>query len=99
MMMNTERRVMLRVDSLKSHPLNPRGPISVDDPSLEELKNSISAHGILQPLTVLRDGTVVIGHRRLAAALALGVRDLPCIVRKLSIVEQLEIMLVENLQR
>jgi ParB family chromosome partitioning protein len=64
---------------------------------------SIVAHlaqgGILQPLLVTPDGTVVAGHRRLAAARRVGLADVPVIVRSLSPIEQLEVQLTENLQR
>src|SRR5439155_12028483 len=86
---------------LRPHPLNPRGELNPAD--VAELCASIVAHaaqgGILQPLLVTPDGTVVAGHRRLAAARRLGLMDLPVIVRSLTPIEELEIQLVENLQR
>ena len=87
--------------SLRPNPFNPR--LMLDPASVDDLAASIATHrdqgGILQPLLVTPDGTVVAGHRRLAAARRAGLTDVPVIVRSLSPVEQLEIQLVENLQR
>jgi ParB family transcriptional regulator, chromosome partitioning protein len=86
---------------LRPNPLNPRG--TLDPAGIAEMAGSITAHaaqgGILQPLLVTPDGTVVAGHRRLAAARQAGLVDVPVIVRALSPAEALETALVENLQR
>jgi ParB family chromosome partitioning protein len=86
---------------LRPSPLNPRGQL--DPAGIDELAASIAAHaaqgGILQPLLVTPDGTVVAGHRRLTAARRVGLLDVPVIVRSLTPIEQLEAALVENLQR
>jgi ParB/RepB/Spo0J family partition protein len=82
---------------LRPNPLNPRGP--VDPASVMDLAASIRSQGILQPLLIIPDGTVVAGHRRLAGGLLAECHMAPVIIRDLAINEQLEIMLVENLQR
>ena len=86
---------------LRPHPLNPRGELHAAD--VDDLVASILAHteqgGILQPLLVTPDGTVVAGHRRLAAARRAGLVDVPVLVRQLTATEQLQLQLVENLQR
>src|SRR5699024_3228560 len=78
-----------------------------------ELADSIKANGILQNLTVVprivtgnllgntwQDGyTVVIGHRRLAAAKLAGLKELPCIVSDMGLRDQVRTMLMENIQR
>src|SRR5207253_9758396 len=51
------------------------------------------------PLLVTADGTVVAGHRRLAAAQQAGLRDEPVIVCTLGPIDQLTAQLTENLQR
>jgi ParB family chromosome partitioning protein len=88
-------------ERLRPNRLNPRRKLISAD--IDQLAESIAAHaalgGILQPLLVTPDGTVVAGHRRLAAACRVGLADVPVIVRDLSVVEQLEIQLTENLQR
>ncbi|MBV9326513.1 MAG: ParB/RepB/Spo0J family partition protein [Chloroflexi bacterium] len=85
------------VASLRPNPLNPRG--DVDASGLDELAESISTQGVLQPLLVTPDGVVVAGHRRLAAARMACLEEVPVVVRDLDPVQQQEIMLVENLQR
>lgn len=85
------------IDAVQPNPLNPRQ--IVDDAGLGELAESIRSQGILQPLLVTPDGTVIAGHRRLAAAQRAGLATIPVIVREMSEQEQLAVMLVENLQR
>src|SRR3954454_19387436 len=67
---------------------------------IEPLRDSVARHGILQPLLVRRrdEGGVwlVAGHRRLAAAQAAGLEDVPVAVVD---GERLELTAVENLQR
>ena len=90
-----------RTTSLRPNPLNPRRRLDTAD--IDQLAASIVAHaahgGILQPLLITPDGTVVAGHRRLAAARRVGLADVPVIVRALSAIAQIEIQLTENLQR
>jgi len=55
--------------------------------TLTSLGQSIAAHGMLQPLLVRRAGTryqLISGRRRLAAALASGITEVPCIVHEVS---------------
>lgn len=92
---------MISVDKLHPHPQNPRKVIG----DVTELAESIKANGILQNLTVVPnndnwdDFTVIIGHRRLAAAKQAGLTELPCAVVEMSEKEQLSTMLTENMQR
>ena len=71
--------------------------------TLEELAASIRTYGILQPLIVAQDeqqGFVIIaGERRWRAAKSGGLANVPCIVRKRDEHSQLEIALIENIQR
>lgn len=89
----------LKVDELHAHPENPRKDLG----DLTELTESIRKNGIYQNLTVVpRDEggyTVIIGHRRLAAAKAAGLDTVPCVIAKMDPVKQLETMLIENMQR
>lgn len=99
MTLATEERLEHRAEGeLAPSPLNPRGPV-VEDDELRDLADSIRAQGILQPLVVTRNGTVIAGHRRHAAARLAGLTHVPCIVRDLTPGQQLAVMLVENLQR
>ena len=85
------------VARLRPNPNNPRQSIS--DESVQELADSIRAQGILQPLLVTPSGTVVAGHRRLAAARLAGLVEVPVVVRDMSESEMLTVMLAENIQR
>lgn len=94
---------MIPISRLVPHPNNPR--INLGD--LTELADSIKANGIMQNLTVVRREcqkdtdlyTVVIGHRRLAAATIAEFTEVPCSIAELTENEQLAIMLAENMQR
>ncbi len=91
--------VMLPVKEIQPHPNNPRKDLG----DLSELTESIKKNGIMQNLTVVKNEgggyTVIIGHRRLAAAKAAGVTEVPCAVAELDEGEQLATMLLENMQR
>lgn len=84
---------------LKPNPLNPRGDVQPDDPTISELAASIKTHGLLQPITATPTGLIVAGHRRYYACLVAGLQMVSVIVRELSEREQLEVMLIENVQR
>jgi ParB/RepB/Spo0J family partition protein len=83
---------------LKVNPSNPRGEVLIDD-QLLELATSIRSQGVLQPILITPDGTVVAGHRRIKAAELAGLTSVPVVVKDLTPLQQLEAMLVENLQR
>ena len=95
--------VMIGVNHLYPHPDNPRKDVG----DITELADSLKANGVLQNLTVVPklkenngdDYTVVIGHRRLAAAKQAGLTELPCVVAEMTPQEQLKTMLMENMQR
>ena len=82
------------------NPYQPRHRI--DDARLEELSASIREHGVLQPVLVTEtlDGyQLVAGERRVRAARLAGLERIPALVRQLADRDQLEIALVENVQR
>ncbi|MCX7045096.1 MAG: ParB/RepB/Spo0J family partition protein [Candidatus Sumerlaeota bacterium] len=73
-----------------------------DDERLEELAASIRVHGVLQPLLVKKIGSryqLVAGERRFRAAKIAGLDTVPVIVEDITSQQQLEIALIENLQR
>jgi ParB family chromosome partitioning protein len=82
---------------------NPRQPRqSMDQAELEALAASITEHGVLQPILVTEtlDGyQLVAGERRFRASQLAGLERIPAIIRQLADREQLELALVENLQR
>jgi ParB family chromosome partitioning protein len=82
------------------NPYQPRH--RMDDAGLEELAASIREHGILQPVLVTEtlDGyQLVAGERRVRAARIAGMERIPALVRQLADRDQLEVALVENVQR
>ena len=92
---------MIRTEALLPHPENPRKDLG----DLSELTESVRKHGVMQNLTVFKIGEadgyrVLIGHRRLAAAKAAGIEELPCrVIDEPDRKTQLTIMLEENMQR
>lgn len=82
---------------------NPRQPRQhIDDADLTTLVESIRAHGVIQPILVTEtlDGyQLVAGERRLRAARLAGLERIPAVVRQVEDRDQLELALVENLQR
>jgi ParB family chromosome partitioning protein len=82
---------------------NPRQPRQRMDPAeLEALATSVREHGVLQPILVTEtiDGyQLVAGERRFRASQMAGLERIPAVIRQLADREQLELALVENLQR
>ena len=82
---------------------NPEQPRRIFDPDeLQQLADSIAAHGVLQPVVVVEEGdgfTLIAGERRLRAVTLLGHETIPAVVRTANELERLELALVENIQR
>ncbi len=93
--------IMLGVSQIQPGKFQPRTTMS--DAGLEELKASIRKQGVIEPIIVRRrlDGAfeLVAGERRWRAAQAVGIAEIPAIVRTLSDKDSLEFALVENIQR
>ena len=74
-----------------------------DPESLEELRQSIELHGIIQPLTVRRLSTgyyqIIAGERRWRAAKAAGLAEVPAVIIEADDRKVMELGLIENLQR
>ena len=82
------------------NPVQPRRRF--DEASLQELAASIREHGVLQPVLVtetLEGYQIIAGERRVRAARLAGLDRIPAVLRQLASTEQLEIALVENVQR
>jgi len=96
----TPRPVEIAIDRVEPNPLQPRA--AFDEEALSELAASIAAHGVLQPILVtetLEGYRLVAGERRLRAAQRAGLSRIPAVVRQADERGQLELALVENLQR
>lgn len=89
----------IAINLIEANPDQPRSMLG----DLEDLKASIEAKGVLEPILVRpRDGgrfTIISGERRFRAAMEAGLTDIPCIVLEVSDAEVVEIALIENLQR
>ena len=105
--MTLNKLVPIEISKIYEHPDNPRKELG----DISELTESIRKKGIMQNLTVIpghyEDGewkddcyTLIIGHRRCAAARAAGIKKVPCrIVEQMDKKEQVSTMLEENMQR
>ncbi|TMG22264.1 MAG: ParB/RepB/Spo0J family partition protein [Chloroflexi bacterium] len=85
---------------ISRNPYQPRR--AVDQEAIEQLAASIREHGVLQPVLVTEtfDGyQLVAGERRVRAAQLAGLERVPAVIRQLADRDQLELALVENLQR
>jgi ParB family chromosome partitioning protein len=92
--------VEIAISRISPNPYQPRKRFSPED--LASLRASIAAHGVLQPILVSETPTgyqLVAGERRLRAAQAAGLDRIPAVIRQLVDRDQLELALVENLQR
>ena len=98
--METGRVVFLPPRAIRPNPAQPRRHF--DEKALSELTASIQQHGVLQPLSVRRVGggyELIAGERRLRAAQAAGLSEIPCIVMTMDDAESGLAALIENLQR
>jgi ParB family transcriptional regulator, chromosome partitioning protein len=88
------------LDRIRPNPRQPRQRMDQND--LDDLAASIREHGVLQPILVTEtlDGyQLVAGERRFRASQQAGLERIPAVIRQLADRDQLEIALVENLQR
>lgn len=88
------------IESIRANPDNPRKKF--DHTSISELAETIRQHGLLQPILIrpVDKGYMIIsGERRLRACRALGLKKVPCIIRHLDDEQNLQVALIENIQR
>mgnify|MGYP001400304644 CR=1 FL=1 len=89
---------MVPIDSIEPNPDQPRQVMG----DLSELMASISEKGVIEPLVVRQRGSryqIIAGERRYQAAVRVGLRELPVVIRDVGDTEIIEIALVENIQR
>ncbi len=94
--------LQIPIEKIRSNPQQPR--TAMDEEKLLELASSIREHGIIQPLVVSPapdsdDYILVAGERRLLAAGLAGLKLVPAITRHVNQQDQLELALIENVQR
>lgn len=89
------------LSSIYANPFNPRSHFNED--LLQELADSISQMGVVQPITVrkMEDGQfqIIAGERRFRAAKMAGLKKVPAYIREADDNQMLEMALVENIQR
>lgn len=83
--------------------VNPDQPRRLfDEEALEEMTRSVKEHGVVQPIIVTPAGgkyRIVAGERRFRAATRADLKTIPALVRSMSDQHQLEVSLIENIQR
>ena len=93
--------VKLKIAEIEPNRSQPRKEF--DEAALSELADSISKHGLLQPILVrplpLGGYEIVAGERRYRASRMAGLTEVPVIIRELGEAETMELALIENLQR
>jgi len=91
----------IKLDQIITDPNQPRKDFN--ETELRDLAESISEHGVLQPIIVIpyKNGgyQIVAGERRFHASKLAGLTKIPALVRTLSDQHRLEVSLIENLQR
>lgn len=97
----TEGAVNVRIGEIEPNRDQPRKEF--DSEALSELADSISQHGVLQPLLLRPMMTggyrIVAGERRWRAARMAGLTEVPAVIREMSDAEEMLFALIENLQR
>lgn len=92
---------LIPIESVEANPFNPR--TNFEKEALRELSESISIHGIIQPLTVRKLGRdkyqLISGERRFRASQLAGLKEVPAYIRVANDQAMLEMALVENIQR
>src|SRR5215210_933781 len=89
---------IVTIDQLDANPNQPRQVMG----DLSELMASIAEKGIIEPIIVRQRGQryhIVAGERRYQAAVQVGLREIPVVVRDVDDDEIIEIALIENIQR
>ena len=90
----------INIKELRPNPYQPRKVFSEE--AIEELKQSIMTHGILQPIVArksIKGYEIVVGERRYRAASEAGLKTVPVLVREMDEQQMMELAVLENLQR
>jgi len=99
---DNERVQKILISEIAPNPDQPRREFNQD--ALSELADSIRQHGIVQPIIVMRAAgnnsyQIIAGERRWRAAGIAKLTHVPAIIRSLKELEQIELSLIENIQR
>lgn len=97
---NNDATNMVSISEIHPNPNQPR--THFNETELEELSESIRAHGVLQPLLVRKDDSgyeIIAGERRYQASKIAGLEEVPVVIKDVDDQEMLQLALIENLQR
>lgn len=97
---NNDATNMVSISEMHPNPNQPR--THFNETELEELSESIRAHGVLQPLLVRKDDSgyeIIAGERRYQASKIAGLEEVPVVIKDVDDQEMLQLALIENLQR
>lgn len=95
-----DKIVELPLEKLRRNPYQPRDYFNEE--ALRDLMQSISQHGVLQPIVVretIKGYDIVVGERRFRASQLANKETIPAIIKNLTDEEMLELAIIENLQR
>ena len=91
----------ISVAQIEVNPFQPR--TSFDQEAMQELAQSITLHGIIQPVTVRKVGKdkyqLIAGERRIQASKQANIKTIPAFIREANDQQMLEMSLIENIQR
>ncbi|HET7580531.1 MAG TPA: ParB/RepB/Spo0J family partition protein [Bacillales bacterium] len=90
----------IELQELRPNPYQPRKAFRQE--AIQELKESIETHGVLQPIIARRSikgYEIVVGERRYRAAGEAGLKTIPVVIRDFNEQKMMELALIENLQR
>ncbi|MER1987768.1 MAG: ParB/RepB/Spo0J family partition protein [Solibacillus sp.] len=97
---NEDHVQYIALTKIVENPFQPRKIF--DEEAIQELADSISEHGIIQPIVIRKKGKkyeIVVGERRTRAARLAGLTEIPAILKELDEQQMMEIAILENLQR
>lgn len=77
-----EQIIQLATETLKTHPRNTEFFDDINGEEYERFKQSVSDDGVITPLIVAPDMTIISGHQRHKACMDLGIKMLPVIIRE-----------------
>ena len=101
MKLKSKKIIMLESEKIVSNTLRPRAEFDIYE--LDSLKESIKTIGIIEPLIVRKNSDkfyeLIAGERRLRAAVAVGIKRVPCVLCEADFCQSALIALIENVKR
>ena len=85
-----------KISELRPHPMNELLFDDIEGEKWEEFLTSVQTHGVMTPLVITEDGTIISGHQRLRACQALHIDEVKCRVVKLKDDDDILLALIES---